>query len=327
MTMVTTGPAWNSSVPAAWVATSTGNFGAIERLAGDETLAPRPRSDAGDAAYRPEQVDEVGDVVGRHVEHRAAAGQVVEGRIRMPALVAGAHEEGGAAERNADGAFVDELAAGLMSAAEKGVGRAADPHAAGGCRLDQLARLGDGDAERLLGMDMLAGGDRLQPDLDMRLRDGQVDDDLDGRVGEKIGDAFGGEAELGGARLGDRLIHVGEGAHLQDGKDARCLEIGRADIAAADDADADRIHVPPPRGRTVPSPRRVSKRDGGYHDVKPPSARTIEPVRRLAASEARKWTTEAISSGLPRRPIGVSRSQSFIMSSTPSTEWTSGVSI
>ena len=64
-----------------------------------------------------------------------------------------------------------------------------------------------------------------------------------------------------------------------------------------------------------------------YQQVKPPSACTVAPVIRLAASLARKCTTEAISCGWPRRFIGVSRSHSFIMASTPGTLRTIGVSI
>ena len=96
----------------------------------------------------------------------------------------------------ADGAFVDQLARGLVRAAEEGVGRAADPHALGLRRVDQLARLGDGDAERLLRMDVLAGGDGLQADLDMRLRHGQVEDDLDRGIGEQRVDGLRRDAEF-----------------------------------------------------------------------------------------------------------------------------------
>ena len=130
-----------------------------------------------------------------------------------------------------------------MGAAEKGVGGAAHPHAARLGSVDQLARLGNLDAERLLGVHMLAGRDRLEADLDMGLRDGEVDDDLDAWVGEEIGDASSRQAELGGTGFGDRLVHVGEGTHLEDRESARRLEIGGADIAAADDADADPIQT------------------------------------------------------------------------------------
>ena len=95
----------------------------------------------------------------------------------MPALVAGGAEEGGAADRLADGAIVDELAGCLVGAAEEGVGRAADAQALGFGRVDQLLRFGQADAQRLLRMDVLAGGDRLEADLDMGAGHGEVDDD------------------------------------------------------------------------------------------------------------------------------------------------------
>ena len=78
------------------------------------------------------------------------------------------------------------------------------------------ARLGDVDAERLFGMDVLAGGERLQPDLDMRLRDGEVDDDLDRRIGEQRVDRARGQAEFRGPRLGRLGIDVGERDDVED---------------------------------------------------------------------------------------------------------------
>ena len=62
-----------SSAPVTWVATSTGMRVPAQRLAGDDALGRGARRDAADARDGTEQVDEVGDVVGAHVEHRAAA--------------------------------------------------------------------------------------------------------------------------------------------------------------------------------------------------------------------------------------------------------------
>ena len=156
-----------------------------KRLAGDDALGPRPRRNAADASHRPEKIDEVGDIIGSHVEHRAAAGEVIEARVGMPALVARAHEERGAADRPADQPFVDRTARGLMGAAEERVGRAAEPQALWPPRRRSGRRASaSADAERLLRMDVLAGGERLQADLDMRLRDREIEDDLDGRIGE-----------------------------------------------------------------------------------------------------------------------------------------------
>ena len=213
-----------------------------ERLAGDGPGRPRPRGDRGDARHRAEQVDEVGDVVGRHVEHRAAAAEVVEAGVRVPALVAGAHEEGGAGERLADGAVVDQPAAGLVGAAEEGVRRAADAEPLRPGRIEERTRLGGVDRERLLGVDMLAGGDRPEAHLDMGERHGEVDHDLDSRVGEEALDRRRRDAELRAARLGRRGVEVGDRLDVEDREGPRRLEIGGADIAAADDADADPVH-------------------------------------------------------------------------------------
>ena len=180
MAMVTTAPLANSSCRRrgsaprpAILAPLRGSLGMTRSLRGRGV-------DAGDARHRAEQVDEVGDVVGPHVEHRPAAGLVVEGRVRVPALVAGAHEEGGAADRHADGAVVDQLAAGLVGAAEKGVGGAADAHAAlAAAPRPAAAASASAMPSGFSECTCLPAATALQADLDMRLGDGQVDDDLD----------------------------------------------------------------------------------------------------------------------------------------------------
>jgi hypothetical protein len=48
---------------------------------------------------------------------------------------------------------------------------------------------------------VLAGGERAQADFDMRLRHGEIDDDLDLRVGEQRLDARRTQPKLGGACL------------------------------------------------------------------------------------------------------------------------------
>ena len=83
----------------------------------------------GDALHRPEHRDQRGQVVGAHVEHRAAADLVVELRIGVPALVTVADHEGGGGHGFANRAVVDQLAAGLDAGAQEGVRRAADSQA------------------------------------------------------------------------------------------------------------------------------------------------------------------------------------------------------
>lgn len=106
-----------------------------------------------------DQVHESRDVVGSHVQHRPATPCVVEGRIGMPAFVAGAHEEGAAGQGAADRSLVDELAAGLVRSAKECVGRTADAQPSLLGQLQERARLGGRETERLFRMNVFAGGE------------------------------------------------------------------------------------------------------------------------------------------------------------------------
>ena len=115
------------------------------------------------------------------------------------------------------------------------------PQALGRGGFDQRPRLGDRDAERLFRMDVLARGDRLEAHLDMRLRHGEVENDLDRRIGENRLDRARRNPEFGRARLGRLGIGVGERDDVEDRELFGGVQIGGADVAAADDADADRL--------------------------------------------------------------------------------------
>ena len=122
----------------------------------------------------------------------------------MPAFVAGAHEEGGAADRRADRPVVDQLARGLVAAAEERVRRAADPQIFLGGEIHHLARLDHVDAERLFRMDMLAGVQHREADIGMGQRHRQVDDDFDVVAFQHLVDPHAGNAEFFGPLLGGR---------------------------------------------------------------------------------------------------------------------------
>ena len=130
------------------------------------------------------------------------------------------------------------LARGLVAAAEEGVRCAADAQALGRGQVHDLARLGHVDAERLLGVDMLAGVEDRQADVGMGQRHGQVDHDLDVVALQQLVDPHRGHAERGRPLLGGGAAHVGDRAQLQIGEALRGLQIGRADDAAADDAES-----------------------------------------------------------------------------------------
>lgn len=76
------------------------------RLAGDEPLVARRNGKARDFGDRSQQVNEIGNVIGSHIQHRPAANLVVEGGIRVPALMAGAHEGRRPTHGNAENTFI-----------------------------------------------------------------------------------------------------------------------------------------------------------------------------------------------------------------------------
>jgi hypothetical protein len=163
--------------------------------------------------------------------------------------VARDHEEGGAGDHLAYRALVEQPARALMGAAQEGVGRAADPQAALSGRREQRVRLGEIDRERLLEIDVLAGGERGVSDRSMRPGDREVEHDLDGIAREQRLDGHRCDAELPPARLGRGLVKIGQRAHLELREESRRLQVGAADHAAADDADARRCsaHARSPR--------------------------------------------------------------------------------
>ena len=157
----------------------------------------------------------------------------------MPALVARTGEEGGAADDAPHPALVDELPALLVRAAEEGVGRRPHAQAPGPRGVDELLALGEGHAQRLFAMHVLAGGDGLQPHRDMGARNGEVDDDGDFGVGQQRLDRGGLEAELAGPRRGRLRPHIGDAPDVEDGKPLHRLDVGGRDVARPDDAHAD----------------------------------------------------------------------------------------
>ena len=161
----------------------------------------------------------------------------------MPALMARAHEIGGAADGLTEHAAIDHLARSLMGAAEESVGRRADAQPFGARRLNQLLAFGKDDAERLFRIDVLARFDRAQANLNVRLGDGEVEDDVDRGIGKQGIQLHRLEAKLVGARLGSSRVHIGYGTNIEHRKILRCLEIGGRDIPQSDDANTHLIHV------------------------------------------------------------------------------------
>ena len=214
---------------------------ACARALADGSRLAHDAAGGGDLGDRTEQLDEVRDVVRAHVHDRAAAlPDVVEVGIGMPTLVSGQHQEGGAAERLADAAGIDQRSCRLVRAAEERIGRAADPEPFGRGRLDQPAALGERNRQRLFEIDMLAGGDGVEGHRHVGLWDGEVEDDLDPRIGEERFDRNRRHAEFLAPRSGGRRVAVGQGEHLDLWKEGSSLEVGTADDPSTDDAHPDR---------------------------------------------------------------------------------------
>src|SRR5262249_34321775 len=107
----------------------------------DRSLGERGTRGPGHAADGPEERDERGQVVRSHVEERAAARLVVEGRVRVPVFVAVAEHGGRRGDRFADRAVVDQLAAGVQTGAEERIGRTADAYPFRPCPLEEAAAI------------------------------------------------------------------------------------------------------------------------------------------------------------------------------------------
>ena len=159
----------------------------------------------------------------------------------MPTLVTGTHEGGGSAHRNAEPPLVDQAAACLVPAAEEGVRRAADAQPLVARPGEQPLSVLEFHAERLLGIDVLAGVEGLKPDFDMSPGNCQVDHHFYLGIGKQGVDTGGRQAEFVGARLCGLGHQVRDASDVKDREHLRGGQIGRGNVAAADDADADGI--------------------------------------------------------------------------------------
>ena len=204
-----------------------------------------------DALDRPDQVDEVGDVVRPDVEHGTGADLEEEVRVRVPVFHAAAHHVRGAVRDLAQLLAVDDVAHLLVRAAEEGVGRRADIETAlVGLGLELLAFL-EREHEGLLGIGMLARRNRIERDLVVRRRHREIDDDVDLGVLQHLVGRHRGDAELLAARLGRGRHDVGDAADLDALEQRREPQIGRGDIAGTHDADAVSLRHDQPHCLTV----------------------------------------------------------------------------
>ena len=159
----------------------------------------------------------------------------------MPVLVAVAGHVGGGADDLADEAVVDDLAAGHDAGAEDGVGGGAGAELA-------LFRLGEdgfaflvGEGVGLFAVGVLAGAKGAEIDGGVDGGDGEVEDGVDIGIGDELVDGEDAlDLMLGGALAGAFRVEVaagGDAGEVREGSEA--LEVGVADGAAADEAEAE----------------------------------------------------------------------------------------
>lgn len=130
-----------------------------------------------------------------------------------------------------------------MATTEKGIRCRADAQTF--CRggLNECFPFSKIDAQRFFRIGVLARIQCAQTNLDMGFRDGEVDDDFDLGVIEQILDCSSRKAELIRPSLGGFGVHIRQSSNVQNGKRCHGFEIGAGDISAANDTDADRLHM------------------------------------------------------------------------------------
>ena len=171
----------------------------------------------------------------------------------MPAFRPGVHHGGVGADRLADGALIEQRASRLQAAAQECPG-AADHHAGRLTVREDLGGIGPVRGEGLLGVEVLARGDRRPRHADVGGRRGQVEDDLD------VGSASSASTPPPGSRLwptaqppalrsGPRMLPARSSEPVATAQ----VEVG--DVPAADDPDPRPDDVVTPRPAAQPATR------------------------------------------------------------------------
>ena len=183
-----------------------------------------------------------GEVVRPHVEQRPAAGLIVERRVRVPGFRPAPHHEGGAGHRLAHRAVVDQLAHGLVAAAEERVRGAAGADAGGVGGGEHPLAFGHVQAKGLLAVDVLAGGDGGQIHFRMGGGNGEVEHGFDVVAPEQLVHRDRRHVETLVRPLRRFGVDVRAGDEIQHAERLRRAQVGGADGAAANEADANRLH-------------------------------------------------------------------------------------
>ena len=138
----------------------------------------------------------------------------------------------------ANRALVQNGAGLLMRATQKGIWCAADRQALGLGQITQGRALFQRQHQRLFGIGVLARFQNALGDGVMRVRDRQVDHDVQRGVGKQVIHALRFDVELCRAGLGGVHVDIRHSADFQPFEQGGEFQIRGRDIAAADDTDA-----------------------------------------------------------------------------------------
>jgi hypothetical protein len=158
----------------------------------------------------------------------------------MPRLLAADEHRGADGEWLADRAGVDQPPSRLVGTAEEDVGRAREPKTSAFGLVDERGGFLGVGREGFLRIDVLASRERLADHGRVHGGRGQVEDDVDRRVADELGDRDGGKAVLLGEGHCLWGVQVGARDELERVERLRVLGVVTADDATPDDTDARR---------------------------------------------------------------------------------------
>ena len=215
------------------------------RLSGNRALVKRALGHGTARLHRTEQRQQCGDIVRADVHERACARVIIKCRIGVEGLTAVIDDKCRGADDLTDFAGVQNIAAGLQPCAQKGIRCTADAQMLGLRQVHQLFALGIGEGERLFRVDMLAAGQRQLVEPIVRVRRGQIENQIHIRLFNQILCTGVGVRDAEFLSFFLCLFQAARSTGVNGHKIAvffQVVEIDAADVTETDDADAQFFH-------------------------------------------------------------------------------------
>ncbi len=208
-----------------------------KRFRGDGAFREADAAHSGDPRYRTQKRHKRRKIVRPDIEQRPRTRPIEKRRVRMPRLHAATEHRRVKRDGLTDSTFIDRLAARLHRRAQKGRGSAGDAQASLLGQLEQRARVRQRRCQGFFVVDVFARLERGSRHRRVRLRHGQVDDNLYFWTRQQFGDRERLEAEFGGSSLRQVHVQVATRGELEVWKMLHRAQVERADTATTDDTD------------------------------------------------------------------------------------------